>query len=148
MGDDPPSVDKPEGTINFGNDVGNAEGTSVVDKDSRNWAAFAHLSGILAGVLSGYTLCFLGPFLIWMFKKDDSEFICDQAVEALNFQITVAIAYAVIVAVVAGTCFLFYPLLLLLPVLATCHVILSIIAALKSSDGEKYRYSFNLRFIR
>ena len=31
MGDDPLDVGDPEGTSNFENDVGNAEGTSVVD---------------------------------------------------------------------------------------------------------------------
>ena len=36
--------------------------------------------------------CFIGPLVIWLIKKDTMPFVDDQAKEALNFNITVAIA--------------------------------------------------------
>jgi len=141
MSQDPPSTSS-------GGEEPREEGGAEVDKDARNWATFAHLSGILAGALSAYLFCFLGPLLIWLFKKDESEFISDQAIEALNFQITVTIANVAIAAIVAGSCFILYPLWFALPLLWVAHIVLSIVAAMKASAGEKYRYPVNLRIIR
>ena len=40
-------------------------------------------------------LPFVGPLIVWLIKKDQSPFVDDQAKEALNFQITVSIAFVV-----------------------------------------------------
>ena len=57
------------------------------DKDACQQAMLAHLLGALLG--------FLGPLIIWMTKKDDHPFIDDQGKEALNFHLTLLIAYVV-----------------------------------------------------
>ena len=38
---------------------------------------------------------YLGPLILWQFKKDMDPLVDDQGKEALNFQITVAIAWLV-----------------------------------------------------
>ena len=107
------------------------------DKDSRLWAMLSHLSGLMLG--------FLGPLIIWLIKKDESAFVEDQAKEALNFQISLLIAYAVIGAVGTATmCFGF----LLMPILYVFQIVFEIIAAVKSNDGEYYRYPYTLRLIK
>ena len=58
-------------------------------QEDRTLAMITHLSGIILG--------FIVPLVIWLTNKDktDKAFLNDQAVEALNFQITIAIAYII-----------------------------------------------------
>ena len=102
--------------------------------EDRNFAVIAHLLGILT--------MFVGALIIWLIKKDDSPFVDDQAKEAINFQITVFIAHAVagmLVAIGLG-CFL-------LPVVMVANIVLCIVAALATSQGQWYRYPMTLRLI-
>ena len=59
----------------------------TASSEDRNLAMLTHLSGILLG--------FIVPLIIWLTNKDktDKAWLNTQAVEALNFQILVAIAY-------------------------------------------------------
>jgi uncharacterized Tic20 family protein len=58
-----------------------------IDKDARTWATICHLSALimLVGVPLGNIL---GPLVVWLAKRQESEFVDDQGKEALNFQIT------------------------------------------------------------
>ncbi|MFA9476755.1 DUF4870 domain-containing protein [Phycisphaerales bacterium AB-hyl4] len=97
-------------------------------------ALVAHLLGILLSVI--------GPLIIWLIKKDDSKFVDDQGKEALNFQITILIAYlisSVLTTVLIGC--------LLLPIVIIVNIVFCIIAAMKSKEGIRYRYPFALRLI-
>ncbi|HXS04369.1 MAG TPA: DUF4870 domain-containing protein, partial [Rhodanobacter sp.] len=68
--------------------------------EERQWAMFAHLSALLGALLTGVWGggwgCFIGPLVIWLVKKDTMPFVNDQGKEALNFNITVAIAFVVL----------------------------------------------------
>ena len=61
----------------------------TASSEDRTLALITHLSGIL--------LSFIVPLIIWLTNKDkaDKAFLTDQSKEALNFQITIAIAYVV-----------------------------------------------------
>ena len=122
-------------------DVGSND--SMPDKESRNWAMASHLSP-LAGYFFPVPFCsLLGPFIIWLFKKDESEFIADQAKEAMNFQITISLAYLVslvLIFVVIG--------FFLIGVVAIYALVMLIIASIKASEGEHYRYPYCIRFIK
>ena len=66
-----------------------------------------------------------------------------QAVEALNFQITIAIAYvacSILTVILIGA--------LLMPVVWLVSLIFSIIAGMAVNKGESYRYPFALRLIK
>jgi uncharacterized Tic20 family protein len=110
-------------------------------QEERNWALGAHLSGLLGkAVVVGSVI---GPLVIWLVKKEESEYIAEQALEALNFQITIAILSlicAVLTLCVVGV-FLFFPILV-------ADLVLTIMAAVAASRGEPYRYPFSLRLIR
>lgn len=98
--------------------------------------------GMLAHILGGVTN-FLGPLIIWLIKKDESPFVNDQGKEALNFQISVALAAVVcfiLMVVVIG-----FPLLVLLGVAA---LVLTIIAGIKANEGQAYRYPFAWRLLK
>jgi uncharacterized Tic20 family protein len=114
--------------------------------DERQWALFAHLSALLGGLLTSTFLglgCLLGPLIIWLVKKDTMPFVDDQAKEALNFNITVAIA-----AMVCGVLMFVLIGFVLLPLLGLAWLVFTIIAAIKANEGERYRYPFTLRLIK
>lgn len=114
--------------------------------DQRQWAMFAHLSALLGGLLTGAFLglgCLIGPLIIWAVKKDTMPFVDDQGKEALNFNITVAIA-----AVVCGLLMFVLIGFVLLPLLGIAWLVFTIIAAIKANEGVAYRYPFTLRLIK
>lgn len=107
---------------------------AVPSNDDKNIATITHLGGIL--------FSFIPALVVWLLKKDDSEFIAAQAREALNFQITLLLAQFiayVLVFILVG--------FLLLGLIWAFNIIFCIIAAISSSKGEYYRYPFTLRLI-
>ena len=108
-----------------------------VTQDDRTMAMIGHLSGIVAG--------FIGPLVIWLINKDktDKAWLNDQAKEALNFQITLLIAYFVsgILTLVLIGIFLIFALML-------ANIVLCIMAGMKANEGISYRYPATLRLIK
>lgn len=114
---------------------GQQEQPGEISKDARTWAMLCHLLAIFAG--------FLAPLIIWLIKKDEDPFIDNQGKEALNFQITVAIAMVVswlLLFVVIG-CFL-------MPAVWIVDIVFCILATIKANSGELYRYPISIRFIK
>jgi uncharacterized Tic20 family protein len=95
----------------------------------------SHLSALL-GV--GFVL----PLVVYLAMRKESEYVATNAREALNFHISVLI-YAVccipLVFIMVGV-----PLLL---VLGLGSLVLAIIATIKASDGQCYRYPLTLRLV-
>jgi len=109
--------------------------------EEKQWALFAHLSA-----LAGFIIPFgsiIGPLIIWLIKKDTMPFVDDQGKEALNFQITAAIAFV-------GCLALMIVLIgfLLIWVVAIADLVLIILAAIKANEGVAYRYPFTLRLVK
>ncbi|HET8818660.1 MAG TPA: DUF4870 domain-containing protein [Xanthomonadaceae bacterium] len=124
-----------------------------VSADERQWAMFAHLSALLGGLVTagwaGSIGCFIGPLVIWMMKKDTMPFVDDQAKEALNFNITVAIVFFVLLMLTLFT--LGIGILLtgpLMVIIGIAWLVLVIIAAVKANQGERYRYPLTLRLVK
>jgi uncharacterized Tic20 family protein len=115
-----------------------------------NWGMFCHLSALLGLVwfpFGGHLLVpfghLLGPLVIWLVKRKEYPFVDRQGKEALNFQISMTlygILSSILVFILVG--------FLLLMVLAVTDVVLVIIASVKASNGESYRYPFTIRFIK
>ena len=108
---------------------------STPTKDEINLALLAHLLGIFTS--------FVGALLLWLVKKDESAFVGENALEALNFQITVAIGYVIcmmLTLVLIGA--------LLLPLLILANVIFCVLAAVAASKGTTYRYPIALRLLK
>lgn len=102
--------------------------------DDKNIATVTHLAGTV--------FSFIPSLIVWILKKDDSEYISSQAKEALNFQITVLIAQFV-----AGVLALILIGFLFMGIIWLANIVLCIIAAISTSKGETYRYPLTLRFI-
>ncbi len=111
------------------------------ERHERDWAMGAHLMAFLGFVFPFGNL--IGPLIIYLAKKEDSDFIADQARESFNFQVTVSIAVvvaAILVFIMIGA--------LLLPIIAIANVIFIIFASLAAHKGERYRYPVCLRLLK
>ena len=132
-----------------------AGGTSMLDtaggyfgpaptRDEQNMGVLIYILGIVTW--------FLGPLIIWLLKKDTSKFVDDQGKEALNWGITLVIAYVALM--IAGVVLHHIPflgtLILVLAHLAlfACGVIFNIMGAMACSKGTAYRYPSALRLIK
>ncbi|NLF18330.1 MAG: DUF4870 domain-containing protein [Lentisphaerae bacterium] len=106
-------------------------------KDERTLALLSHLLGAV--------VCFPAPLIIWLLKKDTMPFVNDQAREALNFQITIMIAYLVVGALSVVTCgfgsFLSMPVWIV-------SLVFGIMGGLKANEGVLYRYPYTLRLVK
>jgi uncharacterized Tic20 family protein len=92
--------------------------------------------------LSFFVFGILGPIVIMLTKGKESPFVRDQAVEALNFHITIMIAtFAsfILIFVVIGFVLIFAVMI--------CAVIFTIMGAVAANKGVAYRYPLNLRFV-
>ena len=117
-------------------------GETAISHEERLWATFAHLAAF-AGAIIPFLGLILGPLIIWLLKREQMPFVDDQGKEALNFQITVAIGFAicfVLMFVLIG-----FPLMILLGLF---DLVFTIIAAIKANEGERYRYPYALRLIQ
>jgi uncharacterized Tic20 family protein len=99
--------------------------------DERLWAMLSHLAGFIFAVF--------GPLIIWMVKKDQSEFVVDQAKEALNFQLTVMIVQLILAATLVGIC--------VMPIVMVGQIIYSVLGGLEANKGVRYRYPYTFRMI-
>lgn len=115
--------------------------------DERLWAMIGHLSAFSAFVTG--IGCIVGPLIVWLVKKDTLPFAADQAKEALNYNITVAIAFVALVLFSIIT--LGIGLVIAYPVgvlLWLAWIVFTVIAAIKANEGVAYRYPFTLRLVK
>jgi hypothetical protein len=137
--DYPPPSEPPAGSVPA------AGGGGAYSPDERLWGMLTHLSGLVVALLSVGMLGFVGPLILWLVKREESGFLDDQGREALNFQLTMTVGYAVLGALALATCGVLLPLLAVPPVL---QIVFGIVAAIKSHDGQLYRYPLNIRFLK
>ena len=110
-------------------------------QEARQWAMFCHFAAFLGFVFPLGNL--IGPLIVWQIKKDLDPFVDEQGKEALNFQISVAIAFmlsVLLMLVVVG--------FLLASLVAIGAIVLTIIAGIKVNEGQAYRYPFSWRLIK
>jgi uncharacterized Tic20 family protein len=114
------------------------------ESEDRQWASFAHLGGIIG---------FLPSLIIWLVFKDRGRFTNSEAKEALNFQITAAIAQIVVFilnSILTAATFGLWALIgWILPLAVwVISLIWSIQGFLKTKDGVGYRYPASVRLIK
>lgn len=118
----------------------------VAPADERTWSVVAHAGGIVTS--------FVAPLVVWLIYKDRSQRLDHQGKEALNFQLTLLVAYIgipIVSAVVAAI-----PIIGLISVFGmflvfaawVCAIIFGILGAVAASRDEWYRYPFKITFIK
>jgi hypothetical protein len=99
------------------------------------WGILSHLSAFIG-------MPFLLPLVVYLAMRGDSEYVANNAKEALNFHLSLLIY-----------CLCCIPLIFvaigipLLVVIGLASVILAIVAAIKASGGDCYRYPLTLRLV-
>jgi len=103
--------------------------------DQRLWATLIHVGGIFFGVL---------PSLIgYLVTKDRGDFIRQHTRAALNFHITLLIAY-----VACGVLALILIGVFLAFVVEIVAIIFGILAAIAANGGQLYRFPISIEFIK
>ncbi|MEA9985335.1 DUF4870 domain-containing protein [Subtercola sp. RTI3] len=117
----PPAPPPPSGPAGY------AVQPPLSPSDQRLWATLIHVGGIIFG--------FLPALIGYLVLKDRGEFIRDHTKTALNFQITLLIAYvigSILSIVIIGV--------VVLIAAGIISIIFSIMAALAANKGELYVY--------
>jgi hypothetical protein len=115
--------------------------TTSTSAEIRTWCVLCHASALL-GLFFHFFGHLLGPLVVWLIKRDASPEIDANGKESLNFQLSMLIYD--IVAGILCIVLIGIPILIALWVLNTVFVI---IASVKTSNGEFYRYPFTIRFL-
>ncbi|NQX27852.1 DUF4870 domain-containing protein [Microbacteriaceae bacterium VKM Ac-2854] len=103
--------------------------------DEKTWSILVHLGGIIFG--------FLPSLIVYLVFKGRGPFLEAHSKTALNFQITMLIAY------IAGWILSFIGIgLLVLAAVWVVLIVFSIIAAVKASQGQYYTYPLTIAFIK
>lgn len=114
---------------------------NYINSDEQTMSMLCHLSA-----LAGYVIPLghiIAPLIIWQLKKDIYPEVNRQGKDALNFQISItlwAFISAVLVILVIG--------LFALIALGVIHLVLIIVASVKSNNGERFKYPLTIEFIK
>ena len=107
--------------------------TPPVASEDRTFAILAHIGGLFTS--------WVAPLVIFLVKKDAGDaFTTENAKEALNFQITLFIVFMVMMFSFVGIFLIFIPMIF--------NLVVSIMAAVKASNGVSFRYPLTLRLIK
>jgi uncharacterized protein len=112
-------------------------------KEERTMSMVAHLLGLIgvATVLFG----FVGPLVIYLIKKDESQFVAQNAMQALAFNIFMAVVAIILMVITFLTCG--FGAILFLPFYIV-YLIYVIVAAIRSNDGVVYCYPLSSSFVK
>lgn len=105
--------------------------------EERTWAVLAHLGGLIG-------VGFLAPLVIWLVFRGRGPYLEHQAKEALNFQLTLLVAYVAAGILAVVTFGIATPVLLAVGI---GQLVLQILAAVAAGRYEWYRYPVCIRFV-
>jgi hypothetical protein len=117
------------------------EEARVLSETERNWAMLCHLSAF-----AGFFFPFggiIGPLVCWLTRKDESAWIDMNGKASMNFQLSILLYMVLVI-----------PLLFILvgiPImmfLVALKIVCIIIASVKGSKGEKFKYPLSIPFIQ
>jgi uncharacterized protein len=113
----------------------------VLSETERNWSMLCHLSAF-----AGFFFPFggiIGPLICWLSRRDESSWVNENGRASLNFQLSVLLYMVLaipLIFILVGI-----PIIIMLGVL---KVICIIIASIKASRGEEFRYPVTIPFIQ
>jgi uncharacterized Tic20 family protein len=113
----------------------------VLSETERNWAMFCHLSAF-----AGYFIPFggvIGPLVIWMSKRDESTWVNENGKAALNFQLSMLL-YLVLA---APLCLILIGIPIVI-ILVLLRIVFIVMASIKASKGEEFKYPLAIPFIQ
>lgn len=106
----------------------------------QKWLSLLHLSG-----LAGYLIplgSIVGPLVMWLLRRDMSGRVDEEGKDALNFHLSMLLYYLVSIPLA----FIFVGIFTAIAI-AVVEIVFTIIATVKASKGEPYRYPLAIRFV-
>lgn len=109
--------------------------TPLSPADEKLWATLTHIGGIF--------FSFVPALIVYLVLKDRGPFVREHSATALNFQLTMLIAYVV------GfiTTFILIGFLILIAV-GIVIIVFGIIAAIAANNGQPYKYPLAIEFVK
>lgn len=105
-------------------------GGQLSQQDERMWAMLAHIGAVVLG--------FIAPLIVLLVQGEKSPFTRANAVESLNFQISLLIVGIPLTIITCG----------LGAVIFVVGIVFEIIGGIKANGGEEYRYPVALRLVK
>ncbi len=117
------------------------EEVKQLSESERNWAMLCHLSAF-----AGYFFPFggiIGPLICWLSRKDESAWVNENGKASLNFQLSMLLYMVLAIPL----CFIIIgiPIEIFLSIL---ELICVVIASVKASKGELFKYPISIPFIQ
>jgi uncharacterized Tic20 family protein len=104
-----------------------------------------HLAALLGLVIPSLG-AIVGPLVIWLIRRNDHPAIDANGKESLNFQLSVLIYCWVLGLVGVATVWLLIGFVFIALGVLIGVAVLAVVAAVKTSNGESFRYPFTIRF--
>ena len=117
------------------------EEVKILPESERNWAMLCHLSAF-----AGYFFPFggiVGPLICWLSRRDEYQWVNENGKTSLNFQLSILLY--MVLAVPLCLIIVGIPIIIFFGIL---EIVCIIIASVKASKGEKYRYPLTIPFIQ
>ncbi len=114
---------------------------SITDEE-RTWGSLVHIAALVGLLIPFGSL--IGPLIVmWIRRSKRTAFVDAQTLEALNFNISVALVFFVCL-VLAW----FFVGILLIAALVIYWIIMTVTAGIKAGEGHHYRYPIAWRPIK
>jgi uncharacterized Tic20 family protein len=109
----------------------------------RAWAMACHLTPLIDFGLTFLMYGFALPLILWLVKRDTDPEVDYHGKESLNFQLNLLFWY--LLSIPLSFCLIGIPLFFALWI---GKIVLCVVAAVKTAEGERYRYPFIYRVIQ
>lgn len=112
-----------------------------LSETERNWAMLCHLSAFAAFFFPFGSI--IGPLVCWLTRRDESLWVNQNGKASLNFELSILLYIVLAIPL----CFIIIgiPIVVFLVIL---KIICIIIASVKASKGEEFRYPLAIPFIQ
>lgn len=117
------------------------EDIRVLSESERNWAMLCHLSAFAAFFFPFGGI--IGPLICWLSRKDESAWVNENGKNSMNFQLSILLYIVLSIPLIF--------IIIGIPIIAfliTLKVVCIIIASVKASKGERFRYPLTIPFIQ
>ncbi|NQX92139.1 MAG: DUF4870 domain-containing protein [Flavobacteriales bacterium] len=106
-----------------------------LSSDDKLLAALAHFGSFIFGLVC--------PLVIWIIKKDESNFVAEHAKESLNFQLSISIY------LIGSFILMFLIIGLFVAIgLALFASVVILISTIRAAQGHPYKYPLSIPFIK
>ena len=120
----------------------------ATESSTRAWEVLCHLSAAAGFIVPFGNI--IGPLIVWLVKRGESLGVDAHGKESLNFQISWTIYGMICGALIAALWIILIGILFIVPLVIgfVAWIILTIVGAVKASDGQLYRYPLTIRLLK